>query len=46
MSRSTVKTHLEHVYTKTGLHNRTGLAAASARREHDVLSGDHQGPGG
>jgi DNA-binding CsgD family transcriptional regulator len=33
MSRSTVKTHLEHVYTKTGIHNRTELAAESARRD-------------
>jgi predicted ATPase/class 3 adenylate cyclase/DNA-binding CsgD family transcriptional regulator len=32
MSRSTVKSHLEHVYAKTGLHNRTELAAEATRR--------------
>jgi DNA-binding CsgD family transcriptional regulator len=32
MSRSTVKTHLEHVYTKTGMHNRTELTAEAVRR--------------
>jgi DNA-binding CsgD family transcriptional regulator len=32
ISRGTVKTHLEHVYAKLGVHNRTELAAAAARR--------------
>ncbi len=32
MSRSTVKTHLVHVYTKLGIGNRAELAAAAARR--------------
>lgn len=33
MSRSTVKTHLAHVYAKLGVANRTELAAL--HREHD-----------
>jgi predicted ATPase/DNA-binding CsgD family transcriptional regulator len=33
MSRSTVKTHLEHVYTKTGLRNRAELTAEVVRRQ-------------
>lgn len=33
MSRSTVKTHLEHVYTKTGVRNRIELAAEVVRRD-------------
>jgi DNA-binding CsgD family transcriptional regulator len=32
MSRSTVKTHLSHVYAKLGVANRTELAAAVAQR--------------
>jgi DNA-binding CsgD family transcriptional regulator/nitroreductase len=32
ISRGTVKTHLEHVYAKLGIHNRAELAAATARR--------------
>jgi predicted ATPase/DNA-binding CsgD family transcriptional regulator len=32
MSRSTVKTHLSHVYAKLGVANRTELAAAAAQR--------------
>ncbi|MEU0470243.1 LuxR C-terminal-related transcriptional regulator [Amycolatopsis sp. NPDC006131] len=32
MSRSTVKTHLSHIYAKLGVTNRTELAAASAER--------------
>lgn len=32
MSRSTVKTHLAHVYAKLGVANRTGLASVAARR--------------
>ena len=32
VSRSTVKTHLEHIYTKTGIHNRTELTAEAVRR--------------
>ena len=33
MSRSTVKTHLNHVFTKLGVSTRSELAAAYARRE-------------
>ncbi|GAB3565928.1 LuxR C-terminal-related transcriptional regulator [Amycolatopsis endophytica] len=33
MSRSTVKTHLSHIYAKLGVTNRTELAAASAARQ-------------
>jgi DNA-binding CsgD family transcriptional regulator len=32
MSRSTVKTHLVHVYAKLGIGNRAELAASAARR--------------
>jgi DNA-binding NarL/FixJ family response regulator len=32
VSRGTVKTHLEHVYAKLGVHNRAELAAAAVRR--------------
>jgi len=32
----TVKTHLEHIYVKTSCHNRTELAAASARRHNST----------
>jgi DNA-binding CsgD family transcriptional regulator len=32
MGRATVKTHLDHVFTKTGLHSRTELAAEYVRR--------------
>jgi DNA-binding NarL/FixJ family response regulator len=32
MGRATVKTHLDHAFAKTGLHSRTELAAAYARR--------------
>jgi DNA-binding CsgD family transcriptional regulator len=32
MSRSTVKTHLEHVFVKTGVRNRSQLAAESVAR--------------
>jgi DNA-binding CsgD family transcriptional regulator len=32
MSRSTVKTHLAHIYAKVGIVSRTELAAAAARR--------------
>ncbi len=34
MSRSTVKTHLEHVYTKTGFRNRAELTAEATRRSN------------
>ena len=32
MGRATVKTHLDHVFAKTGLHSRTELAAEFVRR--------------
>jgi DNA-binding CsgD family transcriptional regulator len=32
MSRSTVKTHLSHVYAKLGVANRTELATVAAAR--------------
>jgi DNA-binding CsgD family transcriptional regulator len=32
MGRATVKTHLDHVFTKTGLHSRTELATEYVRR--------------
>jgi DNA-binding CsgD family transcriptional regulator len=32
MSRSTVKTHLSHVYAKLGVVNRTALAAVAGGR--------------
>jgi DNA-binding CsgD family transcriptional regulator len=32
MGRATVKTHLDHVFTKTGLHSRTEVAAEHVRR--------------
>ena len=34
MGRGTVKTHLEHVYAKTGLRNRAELAAATIHHKH------------
>ena len=33
MARGTVKTHLEHVFAKTGYRNRAELAAAAAKRQ-------------
>jgi DNA-binding CsgD family transcriptional regulator len=33
ISRSTVKTHLEHVFAKVGINSRTELAAEAARRD-------------
>jgi DNA-binding CsgD family transcriptional regulator len=33
MGRATVKTHLEHIFTKLGVHTRAELAAQVARRE-------------
>ena len=35
MARGTVKTHLEHVFAKTGLRNRAELAAAAIQHKHD-----------
>ena len=35
MARGTVKTHLEHVYAKTGLRNRTELATAATQHKFD-----------
>ena len=32
MGRATVKTHLEHIFTKLGVHSRADLAAQAARR--------------
>ena len=32
MGRATVKTHLDHVFTKTGVHSRTELATEYVRR--------------
>jgi DNA-binding CsgD family transcriptional regulator len=34
MGRGTVKTHLEHVFAKTGLRNRAELAAATIHHKH------------
>ena len=34
MARGTVKTHLEHVFAKTGLRNRAELAAAVIQHHH------------
>ena len=33
MGRGTVKTHLEHVFAKTGYRNRAELAAAASKRQ-------------
>ncbi len=33
ISRTTVKTHLEHIYAKVGVHGRTELAAAATARQ-------------
>ena len=38
MGRATVKTHLDHVFTKTGLHSRTELAAEHLRLHRDTSS--------
>ena len=38
MGRATVKTHLDHAFTKTGLHSRTGLAAEYVRRHPNPSS--------
>ena len=38
MGRATVKTHLDHVFTKTGLHSRTELAAEYVRRHPNPSS--------
>ena len=35
VGRGTVKTHLEHVFAKTGLRNRAELAAATMQHKHD-----------
>jgi DNA-binding CsgD family transcriptional regulator len=36
ISRTTVKTHLEHVYAKLGVRGRTELAAVATTRESDA----------
>ena len=38
MGRATVKTHLDHAFTKTGLHSRTELAAEYVRRQTNPSS--------
>ena len=38
MGRATVKTHLDHVFTKTGLHSRTELATEYVRRHPNPSS--------
>lgn len=38
MSRSTVKAHLSHIYTKLDVSNRQELVAVAATRTHDTLS--------
>ncbi len=38
MGRATVKTHLDHALTKTGLHSRTELAAEHVRRHRPPSS--------
>jgi len=38
MSRSTVKTHLSHVFAKVGVANRTELAAAAPDNLHQPSS--------
>ena len=38
MGRATVKTHLDHVFTKTGLHSRTELATEYVRRQSSPSS--------
>ena len=38
MARGTVKTHLEHVFAKTGYRNRAELAAAAAQRQSQPRS--------
>ena len=35
MGRGTVKTHLEHIFAKTGLRNRAELAAAAIQHKHE-----------
>jgi DNA-binding CsgD family transcriptional regulator len=40
IGRSTVKTHLEHIFTKLGLHTRAELAAQAARRASGTGRGD------
>ena len=37
MGRATVKTHLDHVFTKTGLHSRTELATEYVRRQSEPV---------
>ena len=38
MGRATVKTHIDHIFTKTGLHSRTELAAEHVRRHPNPSS--------
>ncbi len=38
MGRATVKTHLDHVFAKTGFHSRTELATQFVRRQRITSS--------
>jgi DNA-binding CsgD family transcriptional regulator len=42
MGRATVKTHLEHIFTKLGVHTRAELAAQVARRGSERGSNPHR----
>jgi len=44
ISRSTVKYHLAHIYTKLGIGGRTELAARLASRQPDSRSARNDGP--
>jgi DNA-binding CsgD family transcriptional regulator len=45
IGRATVRTHLNHVYTKLGLPNRAALAAAAARRDEFLDAPPGRNPG-